>query len=154
MNCPGEMPTPMVMPVFSIHAPDTDRSGAVFFPGCQLTGSSPGQVKAVWAWLRKNIEGNTGIISGCCGAPAFWAGRKDLFEETGNRLKTLWESWGSPRIITACTSCTQMLETVMPGAKISSLYTEMAGNPDLPVPDQAVAGPVAVSDPCTARKMM
>ncbi|WP_020590123.1 pyridine nucleotide-disulfide oxidoreductase/dicluster-binding protein [Desulfobacter curvatus] len=139
---------------FSTHAPDTDTSSSLFFPGCQLTGSSPGQVKAVWAWLRKTVDNNTGIVSGCCGAPAFWGGRKDLFEETGDMLKKLWESWGSPRIITACTSCTQMLEQILPGARILSLYTEMAGNSDLPVPEsnQTAAGPVAVSDPCTARK--
>ncbi|NDY70690.1 hypothetical protein DO021_03365 [Desulfobacter hydrogenophilus] len=137
---------------FSMHAPDTDTSEAVFFPGCQLTGSSPDQVKAVWAWLRKTVDSHTGIISGCCGAPAFWAGRQALFEETGNTLKTLWESWGAPRIITACTSCSQMLEKVLPGVRISSLYKEMAGNPALPAPDQAAAGSVAVSDPCTARK--
>lgn len=137
---------------FSMHAPETETSNALFFPGCQLTGSSPGQVKAVWAWLRNTVDKNTGIVSGCCGAPAFWGGRKDLFEETGDTLKKLWESWGSPRVITACTSCTQMLETVLPGARISSLYTEMAGNADLPEPDQTGGGSMAVSDPCTARK--
>ncbi|WDP91726.1 MAG: 4Fe-4S dicluster domain-containing protein [Desulfobacter sp.] len=138
---------------FSIHAPGKTTSDRVFFPGCQLTGSSPDQVKAAWAWLNNTLEEDIGLISGCCGAPAYWAGQKGLFQETGSRLKALWESWGRPGIITACTACTRMLEEVLPGAEISSLYVEMdALRAGLPRPQPSPAGPVAVSDPCTARR--
>ena len=56
------------------NAPAADVSEYVFFPGCQLSGSSPGYVEQAYAFLREKLP-NVGLMLRCCGAPADWAGR-------------------------------------------------------------------------------
>jgi hypothetical protein len=51
----------------------------VFLPGCQLAASHPHHVRSVYDHLRARLPGGVGILLHCCGAPARWAGREDLF---------------------------------------------------------------------------
>lgn len=37
--------------------------------------------------LRTRLEGGAGLILGCCGAPAHWSGREDLFGEVIERFR-------------------------------------------------------------------
>ncbi len=149
---------------FARHEPGKDHSNHIFFPGCQLLGSDPAQVEKAYAFLRTKLPGSTGFISGCCGAPARWAGREDLFEKNLETFKAFWENSGRPDIITACTSCTQMLLRGLKDAKITSLFQVMAQMPDL-MDDVAnkkasntlnefkhgLSDPANIIDPCTAR---
>ncbi|MCL4394223.1 MAG: 4Fe-4S dicluster domain-containing protein [Chloroflexi bacterium] len=64
------------------HAPGAAASEYVFFPGCQLSASSPEHVERVYADLRARLDSRVGLMLGCCGAPAEWAGRVDLFHST------------------------------------------------------------------------
>jgi NADPH-dependent glutamate synthase beta subunit-like oxidoreductase len=52
------------------HAPGTQASEAVFFPGCQLAASDPRNVERVYAHLRARLSPATGLLLTCCGAPA------------------------------------------------------------------------------------
>ena len=63
------------------HEPGTTGSEYLFFPGCQLAGSAPEQVEAVYGYLRDRLSGGVGLALGCCGAPADWAGREALCRE-------------------------------------------------------------------------
>jgi Fe-S oxidoreductase len=67
------------------HAPGQRSSGALFFPGCQLCSSSPDHVARIYEHLLQRIPGGVGLHLGCCGAPADWAGRQDLFREALTR---------------------------------------------------------------------
>ncbi len=137
---------------FAGHAQGVDHSDVLFFPGCQLVGSAPVQAARAWHFL-KGVNKATGIVTGCCGAPAFWAGRTDLFEAAARTFKKRWEDFGCPEVVTACTACTRMLEKAVPKERIKSLYRVMA---------DAGAEPekkwdhltVAVADPCTSRDDM
>lgn len=120
----------------------------VFFPGCQLTASSPEQVVSAWNWLRK-VE-NTGIILGCCGAPADWAGDLDRQKSNAEKLRTAWESMDRPQIVTACATCTEQLKDRIPNAEIISLY-ELLNERDAPV-NALPFSQAAVFDPCAARR--
>ncbi len=135
---------------FAGHAKGLDHSDRMFFPGCQLVGSAPSQVAKAYAWLKDQTPA-TGIVAGCCSAPAFWAGRSDLFEKGLADFKALWEQWGTPEVVTACTSCSRMLEKIIPKEKIISLYRIMA---DVGCqPDKGCTGiSAAVADPCTGRE--
>ncbi|WP_022666526.1 pyridine nucleotide-disulfide oxidoreductase/dicluster-binding protein [Desulfospira joergensenii] len=152
---------------FARHAPGTDGSDQIFFPGCQLTGSAPFQVEKAYDFLQNYLSGRTGFVSGCCGAPAWWAGDREKFEANILGLKAFWEASGSPPLITACTSCSSMLAEALPGAEIRSIYEDMAGIMDKD--SGAVADlskdpggccqtgtlllePVNIIDPCTARE--
>ncbi len=124
------------------------KCSRVFFPGCQLTASAPGQVLAAWHWMRK--DPGSGIILGCCGAPADWAGDMDRQKENTGKLRTAWEEMGRPGIVAACAACMDQLGREIPEACITSLYEllDREGAPSAALP----FGEAAVFDPCAARR--
>lgn len=131
------------------HQPGMAASAAAFFPGCQLSASAPERVEAVYAHLRGALPGGVGLMLGCCGAPAHWAGRSGLFRETRDALAAAWEGLGRPRLIAACPTCRRMLETGLPEARVETLWTILA---EAGVPARAAAGVrLAIHDPCAAR---
>ena len=133
------------------HEPEKEASAAVFFPGCQLSASSPKMVKQVYAHLRQVLSGGVGLMLGCCNAPAAWAGQADQFEAEFSRLREQWAALGRPEIIPACSNCYQILKIHLQEAKITSLWQvlEEKGLPaDLFVKD---GRSLAVHDPCTTR---
>jgi glutamate synthase (NADPH/NADH) small chain len=134
------------------HAPDRTTSGWVFFPGCQLSGSSPGQVRRVYEYLRRKLEGGVGLMLGCCSAPAHWAGRESLFKGELSRWRSQWDSLGQPKVILACSTCYQMLKENVSEAEIFSLWQVMV---DIGLPERRGLPPrfprFAVHDPCTTR---
>jgi Fe-S oxidoreductase len=130
------------------HRPGFSSSRFAFFPGCQLSGSSPGQVKQVYDLLTSRLEGGVGLMLRCCGAPADWAGEEALFKESIDQLYAEWERLGKPELIVACSSCFAMFKGKFP---VRSLWEVLAAI-ELPLP----AAPVrplrlAVQDPCTTR---
>ncbi len=142
---------------FARHAPGADASAHIFFPGCQLLGSSPDQVVSIYDFLRKHLPGPTGFVSGCCGAPGVWAGQTALAAEALVPFKNFWEASGRPPVITACTSCTKMLAQGLEGVSITSLFQLMVTEPLLgPVKDvrpaDFLSDSISIIDPCTARK--
>ena len=131
------------------HQPGHTSSKYVFFPGCQLSGSSPEQVEKVYAYLTDKLSGGVALMLRCCGAPADWAGDQTMFQ---NGLKVLveeWEKLGKPQLIVACSTCHSMFRDRFPG--VVSLW-ELMDNMDLPVQGAEVSGcKVAVQDACTTR---
>ncbi len=133
------------------HAPGTETSRYLFFPGCQLSGSSPEQVKKTYALLRERLSGGVGFMLGCCGAPADWSGRSALFDDTLERFATQWEGMGRPQVIAACSTCREIFKTHGGQENILSLWEVFDR---LGLPETAPAGmpkTVAVHDPCTTR---
>ena len=134
------------------HAPGTTASAAVFFPGCQLAASSPEHVESVYAHLRERYEPATGLLLHCCGAPADWAGRADLFQQTLAGLRARLDELGSPRAVLACPTCETVFAGHLPGVETVSLWEVLASTG---LPDGAAGSGggrrVAVHDACTAR---
>ena len=133
------------------HQPGFTKSEVVFFPSCQLAASSPQHVKKVYDFLCAKIDGGVGLMLGCCGAPANWAGQEDLFKETLSKIEANWRELGSPKVITACPTCFAMFKhnTEMP---VETLYTvfERIG---LPADAGKAIAPkkLALHDSCTTR---
>ncbi len=121
-----------------------------FFPGCQLAGLSPDGVMAAYGALRDLFPGQTGILLSCCGAPARWAGREDLFAASMKTLRASWEGLGKPEIVAACPACMDMLEEGLPEARTVSLW-EVFDQSGLAVPALQGTAVLAPLDPCTAR---
>ncbi len=133
------------------HAPGRASSSALFFPGCQLSASSPHHVARIYQHLLQKIPGGVGLHLGCCGAPANWASRQDLFDSTLQEIARTWKEMGSSRIITACSSCYRVFKGHLPEAKVESLWTVLA-DIGLPQPAPPVAPrALAVHDPCATR---
>jgi Fe-S oxidoreductase len=131
------------------HEPGRTASATVFFPGCQLAGSSPEHVVAVYQRLRTQLEGGVGLWLGCCGAPARWAGREDAARAVLGRLEQTWGELGRPRIVTACASCHRLLREALPHLPVQSLWSVL-DPPAAPSPGPARRA-FAVHDPCTSR---
>ena len=120
----------------------------VFFPGCQLTASAPEQVLKAWRWMKERSD--AGVILGCCGAPADWAGDLDRQKANTDKLRTAWEAMGRPEIVTACATCAEQLRRQIPEAAVRSLY-ELLNAENVPVVELPFRE-AAVFDPCAARR--
>ena len=129
-----------------------DRCDLLFFPGCQLAGSAPDRVEAAYQGLLA-ADGATGLMLGCCGAPAHWAGQEAMFRDHAAMLRGHWEAMGRPTVIPACPTCLDTLRLALPEAAMESLweYWARTGLPrggGRPLPQAAPA----VLDPCSARR--
>ncbi len=135
----------------SRHQPGTMASTYVFFPGCQLSASHPEYVEAIYDVLQGQLSGGVGLALGCCGAPADWAGRADLFAESLDAFRAQHEAMGSPALVLACSSCYQVFKTHLPDAELVSLWDvfDQYGLPESAYP--AVGGTISIHDPCTTR---
>lgn len=138
--------------IFSRHQAGFTSSSALFFPGCQLSASSPEHVKSLYQFLCQRITGGVGLILGCCGVPADWAGQEELFKETLRGIKNRWENLGSPKVITGCPTCYSVFKREWPFMDVESIWTvlEKIGLPDQGKETMAPLT-LAVHDTCTTR---
>ena len=136
---------------FARRQPGTDQSRFLFFPGCQLAASSPEHVKSAYTLLTQRLSGGVGFMSRCCGAPADWSGRTELFQSTGEDFLALWRELGSPRLILACSTCYEIFKTHFPDVPIISIW-EMLDSLGLPESVEVEKREIiAVHDACTTR---
>lgn len=92
-----------------------------FFPGCQLGAAEPEIViKAYDSILFQHPD--TAIFLRCCGMPAKLAGEEDAFTEGLKAIQDQWESLGKPTLITACTSCMELLKKELPQISTITIY--------------------------------
>jgi NADPH-dependent glutamate synthase beta subunit-like oxidoreductase len=135
------------------NAPGTTASDVVLFPGCQLSGASPERVEQVYDYLVEVLPPGTrvGMVLGCCGAPADWAGREDLHGAAIAGLRDTIASMGDPTVVLACSSCHRSFREAMPEVAITSLWEVMAARG---IPTGGVAGDgrvVSIHDACSTR---
>jgi len=131
------------------NAPGTQDSKYVFFPGCQLGASDPAYVEKTYAYLLEK-EPQTGLILGCCGMPAEWAGDEPLTKEITGRIKKDWQDIGKPKVITACPSCEKNFRKYLPEIEFISLF-DFIKEKGLPAEHAQGNSPVSVFDPCNSR---
>jgi NADPH-dependent glutamate synthase beta subunit-like oxidoreductase len=133
------------------HAPGLNASTHAFFPGCQLCASTPDQVQRAYAHLRETLPGGVGLILGCCGAPASWAGREEELSSVCAVLLNDWSSLGRPDLIFACSTCFHVFAEHLPQVPATSLW-QLLDRTGLPLQARKAAGPtLAIHDPCTTR---
>lgn len=132
------------------HQPGTDMSEYLFFPGCQLSASAPAQVEQIYDYLRAKLPG-TGLMLRCCGAPADWAGRTDLFQSALADFSAWHVAMGRPKLVLACSSCYQVFKTNLPDVTLVSLWElfEQEGLPAGVTP--VTSGTLSIHDPCSTR---
>ncbi|HTX67572.1 MAG TPA: FAD-dependent oxidoreductase [Thermoleophilia bacterium] len=134
------------------HAPGTDASAAVFFPGCQLAASDPGHLERVYAHLRERYEPATGLVLYCCGAPGDWAGQVGIFEQVLAGLRERLDGLGARNVVLACPTCQTVFAQHLPEYETVSLWEVLR---EVGPPDGAAGSGggrrVAVHDSCTAR---
>ena len=132
------------------HQPGLEKSRYVFYPGCQLSALEPGYVDKIYGDLTKLLEGGVGLWLGCCGAPAKWSGRTEVFTHIMEEFYDGWRTLGKPEILLACPACRQVLKGSRPEIPVSSVW-EVFSRYGLSRPATPNGIAVAVHDPCTAR---
>jgi Fe-S oxidoreductase len=133
------------------HQPGRTAGARVFFPGCQLCASSPKEVRRVYDHVCGSFSDGVGLILGCCGAPAYWAGEEALFQRELDALRDQWIGLGRPEVILACSTCYRVFKEKLREIPILSLWPVLE-EIGLPEAERHVAEvPVAVHDPCTTR---
>lgn len=137
--------------VYKGEKPGTEKVDYLFYPGCQLSASSPDYVEKSYQYLLSHIKEGVGLMLGCCGAPADWAGRQDLMKQNVERLKDSWVKMGSPTFILACSSCSQIFEKYLPEIPFVSLW-EIIDQYGLPETSQKGGGhTLTIHDACSSR---
>lgn len=134
------------------HQPGLEKSKYIFYPGCQLSASSPQHVIETYNYLMEKLDGGVGLYLGCCGAPADWAGREELFNETIEKTKSNLQKLENPIVITACSTCYNNFNKTMKDIKIKSLW-EVFNEKGLPKGARKGNGKIlAIHDACTTRR--
>lgn len=134
------------------NAPGFETSTYLFFPGCQLSASSPEYVEKAYHFLGGAFPGQgVGLMLRCCGAPADWAGRKDLFAASQAEFRAEHERMGKPKLILACSSCYQIFQTHYPEIEILSFWDVFDQYGPQQFEKRVFDAPVAVHDPCSTR---
>nr|WP_028578987.1 pyridine nucleotide-disulfide oxidoreductase/dicluster-binding protein [Desulfogranum japonicum] len=134
------------------HQPGTDSSQYLYFPGCQLSGSSPETVIRSYQFLCDHLDGNVGIMLSCCGIPAHWAGQPTQFEQVLTAFTDAVNSMGMPTVITACSSCLSIFKEFTDDISVTSLWEVLDSLENLPASTAELPSTMAVFDPCTARE--
>lgn len=121
----------------------------VFFPGCQASAIAPGTVEAAYLDLMERLDGGVGLMLGCCGAIADWAGRFEMLEETKELLKQELAKLGNPTIIAGCPSCMKQLAGYGE-AEVIGIW-QILDEIGLPASAMSFSCPAAIHDSCGAR---
>ncbi len=118
-----------------------------FYPGCQLGAADPDYVLKSYAYLSEHH--GAGIILGCCGAPAYWAGDEARVRANATALTQTWQELGEPTLVFACATCANLVGLFLPEIPRLSLYELLAASVEN-VPSSSFSDAV-VFDPCSAR---
>jgi heterodisulfide reductase subunit B len=136
----------------TLHEPGKFKSEFVFFPGCQLSAVYPEHVIATYSYLRDYLRDGTGLMLRCCGVPAKWAARNDLFEDALHGLEEAWKRMGRPEMIMACPTCYQVFKEHLPHIGITALWKMLDNSLKGALPGaKTFASNLAIHDPCTTR---
>lgn len=107
---------------FTVKPSGKEKTDYLFYPGCQLSASNPEYVEKTYKYLVSEIKEGVGLMLGCCGAPADWAGRQDLMEQSIERFKSVWNELLKPTFVLACSSCCGVFEKYLPEIPFVSLW--------------------------------
>lgn len=136
--------------MLAMNAPSASASTYAFFPGCQLPAISPHLVESTYGYLRDSLEEPVGLFIHCCGAPAHWAGQKELTQVTTDQIQNQWELMGKPQLITGCPTCATMLAELLPHIPTRSLW-DVLEEIGLPPTTRLPKQPYVLHDPCSTR---
>ena len=130
------------------HQPGKTESRYALFPGCQMGASLPDTIKAVYQDLTSRLDGGVGLILGCCGAIADWAGNQPQLQKELEKIREAWNELGQPQMITMCPSCYMTFQQAeIPVVSIIEILTKNS----VPAQVKKQHGVLAVHDSCTAR---
>jgi Fe-S oxidoreductase len=99
-----------------------------------------------WLLIQKTTPG---LMLGCCGAPALWAGDEARLNDNFSVIRSQWERVGKPTLVFACASCENMFDKYLHDIPRVSIY-ELMDKAGIRPADK-IEGTNVVFDPCAAR---
>ncbi len=124
-----------------------------FYPGCQLGAGDPALVTGTYKYILKH-EPDAGIMLGCCGVPALWAGDRELHQSQLKLIQADWKGLGEPVMIIACPTCMKIFREHLPEIDTVFLYDLMAewgvGEYRENICGEFSSAALSVFDPCSA----
>lgn len=125
-----------------------ENSQTVFFPGCAMAGTRPGQVQKLFTLLKEKID-HLGIVLNCCAKPSHDLGRYGFFERVFTTQITELRERGISTVITTCPSCHQIFSKYAEGMEVKTIYQILDG----PITLQNIdaGGEFCIHDPCSTR---
>ena len=129
--------------------PGCEKCKYVFFPGCQASAVAPETVRAAWEDLSARLEGGVGILLGCCGAIADWAGRRESYDHTKAFLDAELSKLGDPIVIAGCPTCAKQLRG-HENLEIIGIW-DILLQLGLPEGAKGLDRPISLHDACGAR---
>lgn len=130
------------------HQSGYETSQYAFFPGCQLGASVPEIVKKTYLDLSKIRSGGVGLILGCCGIMADWAGEEALFKEILELVEKSWEALGKPVMITGCPTCHNVFSKYLPEMRCEGIWDVLE---ETGTSSGEKRGSIIIRDACGAR---
>lgn len=129
--------------------PGFERCRYVFFPGCQAGAVAPEAVYRACRDLQARLTGGVALMLGCCGAPAKWAGRRQMYSDTAEMLRSELHKLGDPVVIAGCPTCEKTLRELA-GGEVVGVWDVLN---DIGLPDAADRRkmPAVLHDSCSAR---
>jgi Fe-S oxidoreductase len=125
-----------------------ENCDTVFFPGCALPGSRPGQTLALFRELQQHIP-TLGIALDCCTKPSHDLGRMTHFKAFFGSLRKHFLSSGIRSVITACPNCHQVFGKYGSPLRVENAYQLLSetSKSRLRADDRVIA----IHDPCAVR---
>jgi len=120
----------------------------VFFPGCALPGTRPGQMLRVLDLLRRHHP-DLGVVLDCCHKPSHDLGREHHVDRMFTPVLKCLAEQGVRRVVTACPNCQRMFSTLGHAVESLTVYEELQRLAWQP--PEIVAGVVTIHDPCGVR---
>ncbi|MFH1033457.1 MAG: VTT domain-containing protein [Pseudomonadota bacterium] len=122
----------------------------VFFPGCNLPGSRPGQTWRIFEHLRAN-DPSLGMVLDCCNKPSHDLGRQDYFLAMFQEMRDWLLERGVKQVLVACPNCYRVFETHGQDLEVRTVYEVLAEQGPPQAPALAVATTVTLHDSCAVR---
>lgn len=137
--------------ILTRHQSGYEESSYVFFPGCQLGASVPEIVLDAYMDLTEKLAGGVGIMLGCCGITADWAGQETLFLQTQRQWRERWEFLGRPQMILACPTCYATMKDILGAENCVGIWDVLADQKEWIIPEKHQTT-FTMKDACGARE--
>ncbi len=129
-------------------APGRRRARRLFFTGCELPATSPGQTRSLYEHLLRQ-DPRIGVLMVCCGVPAEILGLEVEGAQAREQISKAMKDLGAEELIVACPQCQKTLRGHFPEFRVSSVWEVLAESWDPTHRYDELR--LAVHDPCRSR---
>ena len=129
-------------------APGRRHARRLFFTGCELPATSPGQTRTLYEHLLRH-DPRIGVLMYCCGVPAEILGLEDEGVQAREEIRRAMDELGAEELVVACPQCQETLRDRLADVRVSSVWEVLAETWD--PSNRFDELQLAIHDPCRSR---